>query len=200
MFTSLVRTRNVTELNAQEICRYNVGRRMGDFRAVRKRLETTLSPFARFNRIRPLLRRRLTSVFGHIVTDTPNRFTAEIYRAATVTEFQQSLDFLQENFEFVSLPEVVGAFSRRNTVARLSGFPEFRRRAPGNRGRDRADPESARHPRDLLSHVAGVEQSISVLWPPALLPAGIGSNGRDFARQPRTHRRLARPVRAGAVG
>ncbi len=95
---------------------------MGDFRAVRKRLETTLSPFARFNRIRPLLRRRLTSVFGHIVTDTPNRFTAEIYRAATVTEFQQSLDFLQENFEFVSLPEVVAHF-RDETP--LPDYPVF---------------------------------------------------------------------------
>ncbi len=89
---------------------------------VKKGLETALSPFATFDRIRPFLRRRLTSLFGHIVADTPNPLTAEIYRAPTIAEFRQSLDFLQERFEFVSLPEVVAHF---RDGAPLPDYPAF---------------------------------------------------------------------------
>lgn len=74
---------------------------------MKRSLEAALSPLARFERIRPFLRRRLTSVFGHIVTDVRNPFTAEIYRAPTVSEFRQTLDFLQEHFAFVTLSDVV---------------------------------------------------------------------------------------------
>lgn len=89
---------------------------------MRKSLETALSPFVRFSRIRPFLRRRLTSVFGHIVTDTPNPFTAEIYRAPTLPEFLEALDFLQANFEFVALPDIVAHF---RDGAPLPDFPAF---------------------------------------------------------------------------
>lgn len=89
---------------------------------MKKGLETALSPFARFSRVRPFLRRRLTSVFGHIVTDTPNPFAAEIYRAPTLPEFLQALDFLQANFEFVTLPDVVAHF---RDGARLPDYPAF---------------------------------------------------------------------------
>jgi len=77
---------------------------------LKDRLETVLAPFSSFTRVRPFLRRRLTSVFGHIVSDARNPFTAEIYQAPTVPEFRQALDFLQENFEFVTLADVVAHF------------------------------------------------------------------------------------------
>lgn len=89
---------------------------------MKKSVETALSPFVTFGRVRPFLRRRLTSVFGHIVTDTPNPFTAEIYRVPTVRAFCQTLDFLQENFEFVTLAEVIGHF---RDGARLPEYPIF---------------------------------------------------------------------------
>jgi peptidoglycan/xylan/chitin deacetylase (PgdA/CDA1 family) len=89
---------------------------------VRKGLETALSPFARFGRVRPFLRHRLTSVFGHIVNDTPNPFTAEIYRPPTVSEFRIALDFLRANFEFVTLDDVVAHF---RVGAPLPEYPVF---------------------------------------------------------------------------
>lgn len=89
---------------------------------MRKGLETALSPLASFGRVRPFLRHRLTSVFGHIVTDAPNPFTGEIYRPPTVNEFRQSLDFLQEGFEFVTLAEVVAHF---RDGSRLPEYPIF---------------------------------------------------------------------------
>lgn len=79
-------------------------------RALKDRLESVLAPFSSFNRVRPFLRRRLTSVFGHVVSDARNPFTSEIYLAPTVPEFGQALDFLEKNFEFVTLADVVAHF------------------------------------------------------------------------------------------
>lgn len=85
-------------------------------------LETALAPFVTFGRVRPFLRRRLTSLFGHIVNDARNPFTAEIYRAPTVGEFRQTLLFLRENFEFVTLTDVVAHF---RDGASLPDYPVF---------------------------------------------------------------------------
>ncbi len=87
--------------------------------------EGLLSPFATFDRIQPFLRRRLTSVFGHIVTDVRNPFTAEIYRAPTVREFQQALDFLQENFVIVTLADVVAHFRDGSPLPDYPAFLSF---------------------------------------------------------------------------
>ncbi len=89
---------------------------------MRNGLETALSPIVTFGRVRPFLRRRLTSVFGHIVTDAPNPFIAEVYRPPTVGEFRRALVFLQKNFEFVTLSQVVAHF---RDGASLPDYPVF---------------------------------------------------------------------------
>lgn len=101
------------------------GMNFGGRHAVKETVEKVLWPFATFDRIRPFLRRRLTSVFGHIVSDTSNPFTAEIYRAPTAPEFRQALEFLQENFEFVTLPEVVAHFRDGSPLPDYPAFLSF---------------------------------------------------------------------------
>ena len=63
-----------------------------------------------FAAVRPFLRNRLTSVFGHAVGDRPSPFVAYIYRHPSVAEFRGALAFLQANFQFVGLPEVEAHF------------------------------------------------------------------------------------------
>ena len=62
---------------------------------------------AGFASIRPFLRRRLTSLFGHRVADDASPFVAHVYRHPTVGEFAQALDFLKRQFRFVTLHEVI---------------------------------------------------------------------------------------------
>jgi len=60
-----------------------------------------------FNFIRPLLRRRLTSIFYHLVSDKVNPLVSRLYRYRDVRTFRNDLDFFQKNFNFVSFDQVV---------------------------------------------------------------------------------------------
>lgn len=75
-----------------------------------------------FAEIRPFLRRRLTSVFGHRAADEPCPFVSSLYRYPSVAELRSALDFLGRHFRFVTLDDVVGHFTQGRT---LPDFPLF---------------------------------------------------------------------------
>ena len=91
-------------------------------RVFRDTLETALAPLASFDRVKPFLRRRLTSLFGHVVRDSQNPLSANIYRYPTTAEFRRTLDFLRENFQFVDLATVVAHY---RDGAPLPDYPLF---------------------------------------------------------------------------
>jgi peptidoglycan/xylan/chitin deacetylase (PgdA/CDA1 family) len=65
---------------------------------------------AGFAATEPLLRRRLTSIFGHRVADDRCPFVSSLYRHPTVAEFTDALAFLGRHFTFVTLNQVVAHF------------------------------------------------------------------------------------------
>ena len=65
---------------------------------------------AAFAAVRPFLRRRLTSIFGHRVADDRCPFVSSLYRHPTVAEFTNALAFLGRHFAFVTLDDVVAHF------------------------------------------------------------------------------------------
>lgn len=75
-----------------------------------------------FAGIRPFLRRRLTSLFGHRVADGPCPFVSSLYRHPTVAELRGALDFLGRHFRFVTLDEVAGHFAHGRP---LPDYPLF---------------------------------------------------------------------------
>ena len=89
---------------------------------MRERLESVLAPFLSFDRVRPFLRRRLTSIFGHVVSDRDNPLVTDLYRYPTTAEFRQMLVFLRANFEFVTLADVISHF---RDGAPLPEYPIF---------------------------------------------------------------------------
>jgi hypothetical protein len=77
---------------------------------------------AGFAAIRPFLRRRLTALFGHRVSDEASPLVVHVYRHPTVAELSDALDFLRRHFRFVTLDEVVGHFRDGQP---LPDFPLF---------------------------------------------------------------------------
>lgn len=74
-------------------------------RVARVVTQSYIAPLVPFGVVRPFLRSKLTSVFGHNICDQPTPFTRHLYRHPNVSAFEQMLDVLSENFTFVSLAD-----------------------------------------------------------------------------------------------